>query len=277
MCAASNPEEEVVVFRKPLRTQKRLRQKSKVSEVSDSEVETDPVTESRKRKGARGGISASSKKHSSNNVSGTSVTYEKSSGALYEREDDHDQDEWEKETEPLTGTEAEVADNIYRGIKNYRDPLNDSKKASRIQFGPKKGAANIKVSCRFDYQPDICKDYKETGYCGYGDSCVFLHDRGDYKTGWQLEREWEESQRKAEEEEEELLVESEKVKKKSELPFACFICRNPFQNPFKTKCGHYFCQKCITDWSRKSKRCYTCGALTDSVILPVNEILSTSR
>lgn len=24
---------------------------------------------------------------------------------------------------------------------------------------------------RFDYQPDICKDYKETGRCGYGDSC----------------------------------------------------------------------------------------------------------
>ena len=39
-------------------------------------------------------------------------------------------------------------------------------------------------------QPDICKDYKETGFCGYGDSCKFLHDRGDYKSGWQLEREW---------------------------------------------------------------------------------------
>jgi hypothetical protein len=26
-----------------------------------------------------------------------------------------------------------------------------------------------------------CKDYKETGRCGYGDSCKFMHDRGDYK------------------------------------------------------------------------------------------------
>jgi hypothetical protein len=41
---------------------------------------------------------------------------------------------------------------------------------------------------RFDYQPDICKDYKETGFCSYGDSCKFMHDRGDYKSGWELER-----------------------------------------------------------------------------------------
>jgi hypothetical protein len=41
--------------------------------------------------------------------------------------------------------------------------------------------------CRFDYQPDICKDYKETGFCSYGDSCKFMHDRGDYKSGWELE------------------------------------------------------------------------------------------
>ena len=64
------------------------------------------------------------------------------------------------------------------------------------------------MSSRFDYQPNVCKDYKETGYCGYGglsqcllfrlcwltfplDSCIYLHDRGDYKTGWQLEKEWE--------------------------------------------------------------------------------------
>lgn len=43
------------------------------------------------------------------------------------------------------------------------------------------------VDHRFDYQPDICKDYKETGFCSYGDSCKFMHDRGDYKSGWELE------------------------------------------------------------------------------------------
>jgi len=63
------------------------------------------------------------------------------------------------------------------------------------RFGPQKVAGNVRISCRFDYQPDICKDYKETGYCGYGDACKFLHDRGDYKTGWQIDKEWEEQQR----------------------------------------------------------------------------------
>lgn len=54
-----------------------------------------------------------------------------------------------------------------------------------------KYSSNFRITCQFDYQPNICKDYKETGYCGYGDSCKFLHDRGDYKLGWQIDQEWE--------------------------------------------------------------------------------------
>ncbi|EFH38854.1 hypothetical protein ARALYDRAFT_920502 [Arabidopsis lyrata subsp. lyrata] len=41
-------------------------------------------------------------------------------------------------------------------------------------------------------KPDICKDYKETGYCRYRDSCKFLHDHRDYKPGWQIEKDCEE-------------------------------------------------------------------------------------
>ena len=33
------------------------------------------------------------------------------------------------------------------------------------------------------------QDYKETGYCTFGDSCKFAHMREDYKAGWQIERE----------------------------------------------------------------------------------------
>ena len=54
--------------------------------------------------------------------------------------------------------------------------------------GPLRGSTYIRMSARFDYQPDICKDYKETGFCSFGDSCKFLHDRGDYKSGWELEK-----------------------------------------------------------------------------------------
>ena len=50
--------------------------------------------------------------------------------------------------------------------------------------------------CRVDYQPDVCKDFKETGVCGFGDSCKFLHDRSDYQSGWQIELEWQAKQKR---------------------------------------------------------------------------------
>jgi RING finger protein 113A len=54
--------------------------------------------------------------------------------------------------------------------------------------GPLRGSAHVRMTVRVDYQPDLCKDYKETGYCGFGDACKFLHDRGDYKAGYELDR-----------------------------------------------------------------------------------------
>ena len=45
-----------------------------------------------------------------------------------------------------------------------------------------------------DYNPSLCKDYHDTGYCCFGDSCIYIHDRGDYKSGWELEKEWQEEQ-----------------------------------------------------------------------------------
>jgi hypothetical protein len=44
------------------------------------------------------------------------------------------------------------------------------------RVGPQRGSNNVRTTIRFDYQPDICKDYKETGYCGYGgtqESCLY--------------------------------------------------------------------------------------------------------
>lgn len=54
--------------------------------------------------------------------------------------------------------------------------------------GPQRVSQFVRTTIRVDYQPDICKDYKETGFCSYGDTCKFLHDRGDYKQGWEIER-----------------------------------------------------------------------------------------
>lgn len=47
-----------------------------------------------------------------------------------------------------------------------------------------------------DYNPERCKDFYEHGYCAFGDSCIYIHDRGDYKSGAQLEQEWQEGEQR---------------------------------------------------------------------------------
>ena len=106
------------------------------------------------------------------------------------------------------------------------------------------------------------------------DSCIFLHDRGDYKQGWQLDREWENvtkgkklagtvvssaNRSKADEadEDDEALLES--------IPFACIICKEDYKNPIVTKCGHYFCESCALGRYRRDPSCAACGAGTNGV------------
>ena len=44
------------------------------------------------------------------------------------------------------------------------------------RYGPIRAPAYLRSTVRWDYQPDICKDYKETGYCGFGgEQCADLH------------------------------------------------------------------------------------------------------
>lgn len=49
------------------------------------------------------------------------------------------------------------------------------------------------------------------------------------------------------------------------IPFACLICRKPYQNPIVTKCGHYFCESCALQRYRKNPSCEACGAGTGGV------------
>ncbi|GBP61707.1 RING finger protein 113A [Eumeta japonica] len=129
------------------------------------------------------------------------------------------------------------------------------------------------VTYRWDYQPDICKDYKETGFCGFGDSCKFLHDRSDYKHGWQLEREELEGggskdQRDGHESDTNYEIDSDE----DNMPFKCFICRNSFVDPVVTKCKHYFCEKCALENFKKSSRCFICNTQTGGVFNPAKEL-----
>ena len=61
-------------------------------------------------------------------------------------------------------------DKIYRGMNNYqqfyekRDTAQGNASSGLVRNkGPIRAPAHLRVSVRWDYQPDICKDYKETG------------------------------------------------------------------------------------------------------------------
>jgi RING finger protein 113A len=66
-------------------------------------------------------------------------------------------------------------DKIYRGINNYqqfyekKDTAQGNASSGMVRNkGPIRAPSNLRVTVRWDYQPDICKDYKETGFCGFG-------------------------------------------------------------------------------------------------------------
>lgn len=137
----------------------------------------------------------------------------------------------------------------------------------RKPFGPMRAPAHLRTSVRVDYQPDVCKDYKETGYCGFGDACKFLHDRSDYKAGWQLDKDWATQQRERREKmlrgedpdaNNEISHQSSQVDDDG-LPFACFICRGDFKQPVMTLCDHYFCEDCALQRIQNEGTCAICN------------------
>ncbi|KAI5362435.1 Putative Zinc finger, CCCH-type, Zinc finger, RING-type, Zinc finger, RING/FYVE/PHD-type [Septoria linicola] len=186
-------------------------------------------------------------------------------------------------TKPDTETVVpEATDGTYQGTAKYSTFI--QKNPEKKQLGPQKAPTNVRTITVTDFAPDVCKDYKQTGFCGFGDSCKFLHAREDYKQGWQLDREWEKAGKKdkkpnnddstADMDDEEKLL--------SSIPFACIICKSDYKNPVVTKCGHYFCEKCaMTRYMKdKKKQCANCGADTQGsfgVARKLKELLERKR
>ena len=83
---------------------------------------------------------------------------------------------------------------FYKSNKDLKNVRND---ATTLRYDPDdvdyslkdKHKMNkfIKSSIRVDYKPGICKDFRDTGFCGFGDNCLFLHDRSDLYQGWELD------------------------------------------------------------------------------------------
>ena len=166
-------------------------------------------------------------------------------------------------------------DKVYRGINNYKkyvlpkeSAAGSSTHSSEVAKGPVRAPSNIRSTVRWDYKPDLCKDYKETGFCGFGDSCIFLHDRTDYKSGWQIELQYANGEYDRDDQD----ASKYEIPDEETIPFKCLICRKSFVNPVVTKCKHYFCEKCALNHHRKSTRCAVCSAQTSGIFNPAKEI-----
>ncbi|KAK3944004.1 hypothetical protein QBC46DRAFT_376061 [Diplogelasinospora grovesii] len=174
-------------------------------------------------------------------------------------------------------TASRVPDGTYKGLANQAKYIERNPNAPKRTVGPVKAPTNIRTITITDMAPDVCKDYKQTGFCGFGDSCKFLHAREDYKHGWQLDKEWEtvtkgkkalggtivaSVDRKSNEGEEDDDAEAAMLEN---IPFACIICKGPYQSPVMTRCGHYFCESCALKRYRKDPSCAACGAGTNGV------------
>lgn len=194
-------------------------------------------------------------------------------------------------TRPQPNASDNTPDGVYRGASKYQSFIQKNPDAPSKQFGPIKAPTNIRTVTFTDFAPDVCKDYKQTGFCGFGDNCKFLHAREDYKMGWELDRDWE-IQTKGkkiagrtvasanrdqkvgddEDDDDDELLES--------IPFACIICKQPYKNAVVTKCGHYFCEACALQRYRKTPSCAACGSGTGGVFnvaKKLNKLLKKKR
>ena len=182
-----------------------------------------------------------------------------------------------EEAQRLWKSEKTDADGkpIYRGQKAYKPYTAKAESFEAAMMngaGPARAPVHYRATSRIDYTPDVCKDFKDTGYCGYGDACKFLHDRSDYKSGWQLDKMWEEEQKELKHQEALVALGEAEAAKKTDpadhLPFACLICREPWHagsHPVQTKCEHYFCERCAIEHFQKSRRCFACSEQTGGV------------
>ncbi|KAL3417111.1 Pre-mRNA-splicing factor cwc-24 [Phlyctema vagabunda] len=252
------------------------------SDYSSSEDESGRKIKRRKKN--TGVVTASSKNNAASNTENTATVFTADRSSIIKSVNDATkQNNWYDEnatdalsSKNLLGSTRAAPEGTYKGLANATSFIQKNPDAPTKVVGPIKAPTNIRTITVTDFAPDVCKDYKQTGFCGFGDSCKFLHAREDYKQGWQLDKEWENvtkgkkitggtkiasANRNADaaddDEDDESALEG--------IPFACIICRDRYKEPIVTKCGHYFCESCALKRYRKDPSCAACGAGTGGV------------
>ena len=200
----------------------------------------------------------------------------------------------------------------YRRLKDENElaerdaKKNENRKVLVGPMPPKPNSARSFLASQhsngIDYNPSLCKDYHETGYCVWGNTCIYAHDRTDYKRGWQQDKDWEEKQRRKAERrkrrqiakengledevsdstDSEELEDYEDDTKYGEIDEECLICGHEYKDPVVTECGHVFCEKCALSNFSSSKVCFKCdkpisGIFNDGTNVLKNAIEEKSR
>jgi len=201
--------------------------------------------------------------------------YEANRSAVIEASTDATkQSNWYEET----ADDALSSKNLLGSTRSFTKPqplIEKETNAPERKVGPQKASSNVRTITMVDYTPDVCKDYKQTGFCGFGDNCKFLHAREDYAAGWKLDKEWEMTNKGKKPDGTVVASANRDLKEKDEdgvdlamlekIPFACIICKKPYKSPIITKCGHYFCEACALKRYRKDPTCANCSAKTNGV------------
>ncbi|KXN90967.1 Pre-mRNA-splicing factor CWC24 [Leucoagaricus sp. SymC.cos] len=174
-----------------------------------------------------------------------------------------------KEKEEAGEEEYDLPDDgQYHGQKAYKSHIKKSQEVPKsMRVGPQRSTNTIRTVTITDYQPDVCKDYKETGYCGFGDTCKFLHDRGTYLAGWQIDKLAETSKQQAGHESDSDDSDDE------DIPFACLICRKYYTDPVVTRCGHYYCSSCAIKRYARTPKCLACGVPTGGIFNRADKVI----
>ncbi|KAK1766519.1 hypothetical protein QBC33DRAFT_102742 [Phialemonium atrogriseum] len=258
------------------------------SDYSSSENESGQRVKRRKRNTGAVTASSASNKTTGNDLSATVFAADRSV-PITSTNDATKHSNWFDEgsndalsSKSLLGTtraipnEPQMPDGTYKGLANQASYIQKNPDAPTRSVGPIKAPTNVRTVTQIDYAPDVCKDYKTTGFCGFGLNCKYLHDRSDHKQGWQLDREWEtvtkgkkikgtvvasanrdKADGNNDDDEDDAMLE--------DIPFVCIICKGPYREPVVTRCGHYFCEPCALTRYRRDPGCAACGAGTNGM------------